>query len=169
MLAAGLALGVDGAAHEGALQAQAQSGGPGTVAVLGTGLDAVYPRSHIGLAARIAAGGLLVSEMALGTPPLPQNFPLRNRIIAALARGTLVVEAGLPSGSLITARFVNEQGREVFAVPGSPLDPRASLRFMKSKLTDQPPYYRPVLVEVAPGHWVAEHDPAEGLPGLSAA
>ena len=119
VIVSGLALGVDGAAHEGALQAQAQSGGPGTVAVLGTGLDAVYPRSHIGLAARIAAGGLLVSEMALGTPPLPQNFPLRNRIIAALARGTLVVEAGLPSGSLITAKLAAEAGREVMAIPGS--------------------------------------------------
>jgi DNA processing protein len=116
----GLALGIDGAAHEGALDAAA--GMPdrlATVAVVGTGLDRVYPARHRELAHRIAAQGLLVSEYPLGTPPLTQHFPQRNRIIAGLARGTLVVEAALKSGSLITARLAAEQGKEVFAIPGS--------------------------------------------------
>ena len=116
----GLALGVDGAAHEGALDSVA----PGsrrlaTVAVVGTGLDRVYPKSHRELAHRIALNGLLVSEYPLGTPPLPANFPKRNRLIAGLAQGTLVVEAALKSGSLITARLSVEQGKDVFAIPGS--------------------------------------------------
>ncbi|SDD77168.1 DNA recombination-mediator protein A [Variovorax sp. CF079] len=98
----GLALGVDGAAHEGALDAPDDPGRPVTVAVVGTGLDRVYPARHRELAHRIAACGLIVSEFPLGTPPLNQNFPKRNRIIADLSRGTLVVEAALQSGSLIT-------------------------------------------------------------------
>ncbi|WP_162594731.1 DNA-processing protein DprA [Variovorax sp. PBL-E5] len=116
----GLALGIDGAAHEGALDAAA--GAPdrlATVAVVGTGLDRVYPARHRALAHRIAAQGLLVSEYPLGTPPLSQNFPKRNRLIAGLSRGTLVVEAALKSGSLITAQLASEQGKDVFAIPGS--------------------------------------------------
>jgi DNA processing protein len=90
-----------------------------TLAVVGTGLDRVYPAQHAALAGRIAARGLVLSEYLLGTPPLPENFPRRNRILSALARGTLVVEAAVQSGSLITARLAAEQGREVFAIPGS--------------------------------------------------
>lgn len=124
----GLALGVDGAAHQGALDAADAAGtGPGlaTVAVVGTGLDRVYPARHRELAQRITQQGLIVSEFLLGTPPLTQNFPKRNRLIAGLARGTLVVEAALASGSLITARPTSEQGKEVFAIPGSIHSPQS--------------------------------------------
>lgn len=116
----GLALGIDAAAHEGALL-----GAAGTVAVVGTGLDRVYPRLNLVLAHRIAIEGLLLSEYCLGTPPLSANFPVRNRIIAGLTRGTLVVEAALKSGSLITARMAIECGRDVFAIPGSIHSPQA--------------------------------------------
>lgn len=115
----GMALGIDGAAHEGALEGAGDPAQLATVAVVGTGLDRVYPARHRALAHRIAQQGLLVSELPLGTPPLTQNFPKRNRIISGLTRGTLVVEAALQSGSLITARMAVEQGKEVFAIPGS--------------------------------------------------
>lgn len=116
----GLALGIDGAAHEGALEGLSEHSPQGaTIAVVGTGLDRVYPKAHRELAHRIALNGLLLSEYPLGTPPLTANFPKRNRLITGLAQGTLVVEAALKSGSLISARLCNEQGKEVFAIPGS--------------------------------------------------
>jgi len=110
----GLALGIDGAAHEGALE-----GAGSTIAVVGTGLDRVYPARHRDLAQAIAARGAIVSEFPPGTPPLPHHFPQRNRLISGIARGVLVVEGALSSGSLLTARAAVEQGREVFAIPGS--------------------------------------------------
>jgi len=114
VIVSGLAMGIDAAAHEGALDA-----GAATLAVVGTGPDIVYPARHAALARRIAERGVLISEFAPGTPPLRENFPQRNRLIAGLTRGTLVVEAALKSGSLITARLAAEAGREVFAIPGS--------------------------------------------------
>lgn len=116
----GMALGIDGAAHRGALL-----GHGSTIAAVGTGLDIVYPAKHRQLAHEIAEKGLIVSEFPLGTPSLAQNFPRRNRIISGLARGCLVVEANLQSGSLITARLSAEQGRDVFAIPGSIHSPGA--------------------------------------------
>ena len=120
-IVSGLAAGIDGAAHEGALQA-----GGITVAVVGTGADRVYPARHQALARRLVeAGGAIVSEHPLGTPPLAPNFPRRNRLIAGLTQGTLVVEAALGSGSLITAELAAQMGREVFAIPGSIHAPQA--------------------------------------------
>ena len=119
-IVSGLALGIDAAAHAGGL---AHAGS--TIAVVGTGLDRVYPSRHRDLAHAIATHGLLLSEFAIGTPPLRENFPRRNRVIAGLSRGTLVVEAALKSGSLITARHALEAGREVFAIPGSIHSPLA--------------------------------------------
>ncbi len=121
VVVSGLAIGIDAAAHEGALL-----GPVCTVAVLGAGPDQPYPTRNAALAARIVAhGGVLLSEYAPGTPPLKENFPRRNRIIAGLSLGTLVVEAALRSGSLITARLASEAGREVFAIPGSIHSPQS--------------------------------------------
>jgi len=113
-IVSGLALGIDAAAHAGAL-----AGAASTVAIIGTGIDIVYPAANAALAARIAEGGCVVSEFALGTPARAPHFPIRNRTISGMARGVLVVEAAERSGSLITARCANEQGRDVFAIPGS--------------------------------------------------
>ncbi|MGH8262219.1 MAG: DNA-processing protein DprA [Steroidobacterales bacterium] len=119
-ITSGLAEGIDGAAHRGAL-----AGGACTIAVCATGLDLVFPREHAGLAREIAGRGALVSEFPIGTPARRANFPQRNRIISGLSLGALVVEAARRSGSLITARLAGEQGREVFAIPGSIHNPLA--------------------------------------------
>jgi DNA processing protein len=124
VIVSGLALGIDGAAHQGALEGAGSTGG--TIAVVGTGLDRVYPKRHHALAHRMSErAGLMLSELPLGTPPLAPHFPRRNRIIAGLCLGTLVVEAAVQSGSLITARLAVECGRDVFAIPGSIHSPQS--------------------------------------------
>ncbi len=165
-IVSGLALGVDGAAHEGGL-----SGSGRTIAVIGTGLDRVYPKRHLELAHRISAKGLMLSEYSLGTPPLPANFPMRNRIIAGLTRGTLVVEAALQSGSLITARLASEAGRDVFAIPGSIHSPQSrgchALIKQGAKLVDSaqdvleelPPFQAPAPSATEPPADVESADP----------
>jgi DNA processing protein len=119
-IVSGMALGVDAAAHVGALKGQGSS-----IAVVGTGLDRIYPASNKELAHQLSIHGAIISEFPLGTPPLPANFPRRNRIISGLSQGCLIVEASLQSGSLITARLALEQGREVFAIPGSIHSPQS--------------------------------------------
>jgi DNA processing protein len=119
-IVSGLAMGIDGAAHEGGL-----AGAGGTVAFIGTGIDRTYPARHAALARRIAEQGLVASEYPLGAEPLAGHFPRRNRLIAGVALGTLVVEAAVESGSLITARLAAEAGREVFAIPGSIHSPQS--------------------------------------------
>jgi len=119
VIASGLARGIDTAAHQGSLES-------GTIAVVAGGADIVYPPENEALRARIVAEGALVAEAPVGTRPLARHFPARNRIISGLTRATLVVEAAKRSGSLITARFAADQGREVCAVPGSPMDPRCA-------------------------------------------
>lgn len=120
MIVSGMARGIDTAAHKGAMFALNRSGS--TVAVLGTGIDIAYPAENQKLCEQIAGQGAVISEFPLGTEPSAGNFPRRNRIVSALTDGTLVVEASLHSGSLITARLALEQGRDVFAVPGFPTD-----------------------------------------------
>lgn len=124
LVVSGMARGIDTSAHKGAMYAQNQQGP--TIAVLGTGVDMVYPAENSDIYEEIAQKGLLISEFLLGTPAQSSNFPRRNRIISGICEATLVVEATLKSGSLITARTALEQGKDVFAVPGSPLDPRSS-------------------------------------------
>jgi DNA processing protein len=166
-IVSGLALGVDGAAHDGAMQA-----GGDTIAVVGTGLDRVYPKKHLELAHRIAQQGMIISEFPLGTPPLTANFPRRNRIISGLSLGTLVIEAALQSGSLITARLAAEQGKEVFAIPGSIHSPQSrgchALIKQGAKLVETA---QDVLEElnlptqsIAPGTVEYTHVPEEGSP-----
>lgn len=124
MVISGMARGIDGSAHKGALYANEQTGS--TIAVLGTGVDEIYPRENRELYEQICQQGVVISEQPLGTQAQTANFPRRNRIISALSEGTVVVEAGLHSGSLITARLALEQGKEIFAVPGSPLESRSA-------------------------------------------
>lgn len=125
VIVSGMARGIDTAAHQGAFAASHQSSGAGgTIAVIAGGIDVLYPPENAALFDRLGRDGLIIAELPPGTEPRAPNFPRRNRIIAGLSRAVVVVEAAVRSGSLITARFANEQGREVMAVPGSPLDPR---------------------------------------------
>src|SRR5205823_13897041 len=146
----GVAAGIEAAAHGGGL-----AGAGSSVAVLGTGLDRVYPAANRSLAQELSERGGLLSEFSLGTPPLPANFPRRNRLISGLCRGVLVVEATPNSGSLITARFAAEQGREVFAIPGSIHSPlsKGSHRLIKegAKLVETAQDVLEELGIIAPG------------------
>jgi DNA processing protein len=162
-IVSGLALGIDAAAHAGGL-----AGASGSLAVTGTGLDIVYPARNRELAHRLAREGALLSEFALGTPPGARNFPQRNRLISGLSRGCLVVEAAISSGSLITARLASEQGKEVFAIPGSIHSPLAKgchqLIKQGAKLVESA---QDILEELAPG-WQVSERPARQPPPCSA-
>lgn len=174
VITSGLATGIDRAAHEGAME------GGRTIAVLGTGPDRIYPAAHRDLAHRIAASGALVSEFLPGTGPHPSHFPRRNRIISGLALGTLVTEAALRSGSLITARLASEQGREVFAIPGSIHNPLArgchALIRQGAKLVDSvdllleelAPQLRATLAATEPQPASPAPPPDSGPPAISA-
>jgi DNA processing protein len=168
VIASGLALGIDAAAHRGALEA-----GGVTVAVAGTGLDRVYPARNRELAHAIARQGALVSELPIGAPPLPEHFPSRNRIISGMSVGVLVVEAALQSGSLITARLAAEQGREVYAIPGSIHSPLArgchALIRQGAKLVETAQHVLEelgALVQVAAPPGAADRTPPVGLTPL---
>ena len=159
-IVSGLALGIDAAAHDGALATAAS-----TLAVIGTGPDRVYPARNRELARRIAGAGGIVSEFLPGTPPRKENFPRRNRLISGLARGVLIVEATLSSGSLITARWAGEQGREVFAIPGSIHSPfaRGCHKLIRegAKLVETA---RDVLDELGIGGGAGPSQPAQAAP-----
>jgi DNA processing protein len=163
VVASGLARGIDAAAHEGALRG-------GTVAVVAGGVDIVYPPENAELHERVRAEGCIVSEMGLGVQPQARHFPRRNRIISGLSRGVVIVEASEGSGSLITANFALEQGREIFAVPGSPLDPRAkgTNRLIRegATLTESAEDVLAVLRPMLGGHF---HDPGKSGPTCGAA
>jgi len=173
IVTSGLAIGIDAAAHRGALAA-----GGRTIAVCATGLDLTYPRAHASLATAIAAHGALVSEFAPGTAPRAGNFPRRNRILAALALGTLVVEAAERSGSLITARLAGEYGRVLFAIPGSIRNPLArgchALLRRGARLVESPAEVLAALGQASPGaaraaaEYVQSDAPA-GVPALDKA
>lgn len=158
LVVSGLARGIDAAAHAGTL-------GTGTAAVVAGGIDVVYPEENAALRDEIAERGVLISEVEPGVPPQASHFPRRNRLISGVARGTVVVEAGPRSGSLITARMALEQGREVFAVPGSPLDPRSrggnNLLRQGATLTESAEDVLTVLAEMAPARGAP--DPADFL------
>jgi DNA processing protein len=159
----GLAIGIDGMAHRGALQA----GGP-TLAVLGSGLKHIYPRAHQNLAEEIRVSGLLLSEFPPSAPPLAKNFPRRNRIISGLAWGALIIEAAIRSGSLITARFAMEGGKEVFAVPGSIYNPLTQgchkLIQEGAKLVEK---VEDILEELDTKTWIRKANPCSALPSVN--
>ncbi|HSH97454.1 MAG: DNA-processing protein DprA [Methylophilaceae bacterium] len=161
-IVSGMALGIDGSAHIGALK-----GSGNTIAVVGTGLDIVYPAKHRDLAHQIAQRGLIISEFGLNTPSRPQNFPRRNRIISGLSLGCLVVEANIQSGSLITARLATEQGREVFAIPGSIHSPVSkgchSLIKQGAKLVD---HVHDIVSELQPFAGIEARDETEMPPEI---